>query len=180
MTKGETTMRVVVLILAFLSANAYANTCDKITELGYPKTGSCSADTDNVSNTDAEIQIVSANVCWGSFGSEGDSSNAVAVELNTSDNETIEYIWEMPSGRANRSSVNSYTYFGRWRNGVFFEDQSTFKEEGIFLKSFLSQGVVINYKAKEVHIVKTTKRFFGKQKTVIDALLACGQIVDNP
>lgn len=166
-------MKIIGIFLALFSLNAFANPCSSIEDMGFPVKDSCTGTTENIRNLEADITITDAQICWGGFGSNEEGWQAVAVEMKTSTGEQIDFVWEMPVGRANRTNVNDYTYFGTWRKGIFFEDQTTFKEEGKFMKSTLSQGVVVNYRDGEVEVIKTSKPFFGKVKTIYDAYVSC-------
>lgn len=167
-------MKILLAASMLFSSAIYASTCDKIVELGYPVESSCEGVAENLDNT--QIAIESAKICWGGFGSKEENGfHAVAVEMTTSEGEIIEYVWDMPTGRANRTNMNDYTYYGTWKKGVFFEDQTTIKEEGKFFKAISSRGAVINYRENEVELIETFKPFFGKKSTVIDAFIKCSK-----
>lgn len=169
-------MKLLVISLLILSTKSFAGVCDQILDLGFPVMGSCSATSVKISNINSQKKIVEANVCWGSYGSSEDGENAVAVEMLTEQGEFIEYAWEMPTGRQNRKNVNDYTYYGTWKKGVFFEDQTTIKDDTTFFKPFLRQGVVINYKQNQIELVKTYKKFFGRTQVIFDAYLDCDNL----
>jgi hypothetical protein len=148
----------------------------EIKDLGYPIQGSCDATIESIKDVNAESQIESASICFGGFGSEEQSYQAVSVEFTTTTGQIIDYIMEMPRGRANRTNVNDYTYFGTWKKGVFFEDQTTVKEEGKFWKAFHRKGVVINYRDNEIELVETYKPAWGKLRTIVDSYISCDNL----
>lgn len=169
-------MKNLILLIGLFSTTAFSSTCNDILDLGFPIVGQCSVKADKIKNIDSEIIIAEASVCWGSYGADNDGENAVSVEMKAVGGEVIKYLWTMPTGRANRNSVNDYTYFGKWKKGIFYEDQTTIKDDNTFFKPFLRQGVVINYREKQVELVKTYKKFWGKQQKLIDAYLECGNL----
>ena len=169
----EELMKILIIFLFLFISNSYSSECEPIEELGFPIVGKCRASGDSIRNIDSKYQIVEASVCWGSIGNENDGDHAVAVSMTTMKGEIIEYTWDMPAGRNNRTSVNDYTYFGRWKKGTFYEDQTTVNSDDTFFKPFLRQGVVINYRDKEIELVKTYKKFWGQQQILIDAFLDC-------
>ena len=168
----------IFFLFFLLNQISFASTCTQIEELGYPVTGTCNVSAGEILNLEAEKKIIKGSVCWGNYGSVEDGQNAVSFSFETDEGETLSYVWEMPSGRANRTNLNDYTYFGKWKRGIFFEDQTTIDDDTTFFKPILSQGVVIDYKKKEVEIIKTYKKFWGKAKVIYDAYLKCGSL--NP
>jgi hypothetical protein len=166
-------MKILGIFLVLLSTHVIASPCDAIKELGYPVADSCMGNPESIRNLDAQSEISEASICWGGFGTNEDGWHAVAVQMITSEGEKIDYVWEMPTGRANRTNVNDYTYFGTWKKGIFFEDQTTVREEGKFMKPQLRQGVVVNYRDSEVEVIKTYKPFWGKMQTIYDAYISC-------
>lgn len=149
------------------------NTCKEIENLGYPVEGYCEASENQIKNVNSENPVIEASVCFGGFGDTEQSYQAVAVQYKLDNGESINYTMEMPRGRANRKSVNDYTYYGTWKKGVFFEDQTTLKEDGKFWKAFSRKGVVINYLDNEIELVETYKPAWGKLRILIDSYLTC-------
>lgn len=169
-------MKFIILLLIIPFSTTLAGSCDEILDLGFPIVGKCNVTSDKILNVKSQIKIKKAEVCWGSYGTKDDGENAVSVEMKSEQGETIKYTWTMPTGRANRKSINDYTYFGKWKKGVFYEDQTTVRDDKSFFKPILRQGVVINYPEKQIEIVKTYKKFFGRMNTIIDAYLDCGDM----